>query len=31
VIPWLLALCIIAFLFLVGIAIYQIVTGASLF
>jgi hypothetical protein len=31
VIPWLLALCIIAFLALVGIAVYQIVTGSSLF
>lgn len=31
VIPWLVALCIIAFLFLVGVAIYQIVTGSSLF
>jgi hypothetical protein len=31
VIPWLLALVVIAFLFLVGIAVYQVVTGSSLF
>ena len=30
-IPWLLALCVIAFLFLVGVAVYQIVSGSSLF
>ncbi|MGC9333078.1 MAG: hypothetical protein ACP5JJ_02950 [Anaerolineae bacterium] len=30
-IPWLLALCLLAFLFLLTVAVYQIVTGSSLF
>jgi hypothetical protein len=31
VIPWLLALCLIAFLFLIAVAVYQMVTGSAIF